>query len=436
MGKQTNTASVQAGVNHIDWKTVIIFVSIAFSSQCGGGFAAGSTPWAYFFGNTGFYGMLPEVTQPYFCLFMPFVVAGINCFMIYFFMKFAMDFRTFDYGDFLAKYGERFLGGKLAKPMQYIYEFNFNWLLIVCMALAYSSSGSALAELTGIPYLVTTFIVGIIMFVLCMKGSSLVRKNAVFMSAVIFIALIAVNVPNLFFNLANGNLTRELAVMSDQMNAGIVSGAGSFIKYLLIAFAWAYIFSGQNLGGFGAYVNHAQLFTNKRTLRWAVVLSVILNWAFLEMTVVNLAANYSEVFAGWQSGKAVYTILVVQNGVGSGVVKGIMLTLITVAIFFATISTAINYAQGFNDRVLNWYQKRTNEAPEISAQKRNKRGGALTLVYVIMTWGVAQAGLTALVSKGLTLVSFINLFTLIMPTIVNVIIGWKDADYSKLEKME
>lgn len=420
----------------VDWRTVIVFVSIAFSSQCGGGFAAGSTPWTYFFQNTGFYGMLPVVTQPFFCLFMPLVVAAINCFIIYFFMKFAMDFRTFDYGAFLAKYGSRFLGGKLAKPMQYVYEFNFNWLLIVCMALAYSSSGSALAELTGIPYILTTFIVGIIMLILCMKGASVVRKNAVFMSTVIFIALVVAHVPNLFYNIGTGRLASEMAVMSEQMNTSIASGAGSFVKYLLIAFVWAYIFSGQNLGGFGAYVNHAQLFTNKKTLRWAVILSVVANWAFLEMNVINLASNYSAVYEGWSAGKAVYSILVVQNGVGNAAMKAIMLTLLTVAIFFATISTAINYAQGFNDRVLNWYQKRVNEDPEVSALKRNKRATVLTFVYICLTWGVSQAGLTALVSKGLTLVSYITLFTLIFPTIMNVIVGWPDADYSRLKKQD
>lgn len=418
----------------VDWRTVIVFVSIAFSSQCGGGFAAGSTPWTYFFHNTGFYGMLPEVTQPYFSLFMPLVVAAINCFIIYFFMKFAMDFRTFDYGMFLEKYGSRFLGGRLARPMQIIYEFNFNWLLIVCMALAYSSSGSALAELTGIPYMLTTFIVGIIMFLLCMRGAGLVRKNAVFMSAVIFVTMIVVHVPNILYNIGTGKLTGELAVMSRQMDSGIASGAGSFIQYLLIAFVWAYIFSGQNLGGFGAYVNHAQLFTNKKTLRWAVVLSVIANWAFLEMNVVNLASNYSAVYEGWAAGKAVYSILVVQNGVGSAVMKTVMLTLLTLAIFFATISTAINYAQGFNDRVLNWYQGRAGETPEVFAAKRNKRGACLTFIYICITWGVSQAGLTALVSKGLTLVSYITLFTLIFPTIMNVITGWSDADYEKLKK--
>ncbi len=212
----------------VDWKTVVVFVSIAFSSQCGGGFAAGSTPWSYFFMNTGFYGMLPKVTQPYFCLFMPLVVAAINCFIIYFFMKFAMDFKTFDYGEFLKKYGSRFLGGRFAKPMQVVYEFNFNWLLIVCMALAYSSSGSALAELSGMPYLITTFAVGIIMFLLCMKGAGLVRKNAVFMSAVIFVTLLAIHVPNLIYNISCGRLTRELGVMGESLNQGIVSGQEAF----------------------------------------------------------------------------------------------------------------------------------------------------------------------------------------------------------------
>lgn len=415
----------------VDIKTVIVFVSIAFSSQCGGGFAAGSTPWTYFFHNTGFYGMLPEVTQPYFCLFMPFVVAAINCFIIYFFMKFAMDFRTFDYSAFLDKYGSRFFGGRLKRPMQIVYEFNFNWLLIVCMALAYSSSGSALAELTNLPYMATTLIVGVIMFALCMKGSSLVRKNAVFMSTVIFIAMVAVHIPNMIYNIGSGRLFGEFSIMSEGIKADIAAGGGSFLKYLLIAFAWAYIFSGQNLGGFGAYVNHAQLFNNKKTLRWAVVLSVIVNWFFLEINVINLASNYSAVYEGWTLGKAVYSILVVQNGVGNGAVKTVMLTLLTVAIFFATISTAINYAQGFNDRVLNWYQRKIKEDPKVSAVKRNKRGAALTLIYICITWCVSQAGLTALVSKGLTLVSFITLFTLIFPTIMNVIIKWPDGDYER-----
>lgn len=232
----------------------------------------------------------------------------------------------------------------------------------------------------------------------------------------------------------SGKLANEMAVMKNSMEAEIAAGAGSFSKYLLTAFVWSYIFSGQNLAGFGAYVNHAQLFKNKKTLRWAVVLSVLVNWIFLEMNAVNLAGNYSAVFDGWKNGKAVYTILVVQNGCAGGAVRGISLTLLTAAIFFATISTAINYAQGFNDRALNWYQKKTNEDPKVSREKRNKRGAVLTFVYICLTWLISQAGLTTLVSKGLTAASYINLFTLILPTVMNVIIGWPDQDYGAARK--
>ena len=183
-------------------------------------------------------------------------------------------------------------------------------------------------------------------------------------------------------------------------------------------------------------MNHAQLFNNKKTLRWAVVLSVIVNWIFLEMNAVNLAGNYSAVYDGWANGKAVYIILVVQNGWAGGAVKAISLTPLTVAIFFAAISTAINYAQGFNDRVLNGYQKRTGEDPEVSKAKRNRRGAVLTFVYICLTWVISQAGLTALVSKGLTAASYINLFTLILPTVINVIIGWPDREYDSGRKVQ
>ena len=154
------------------------------------------------------------------------------------------------------------------------------------------------------------------------------------------------------------------------------------------------------------------------------------------MNVINLAANYSAVYDAWAAKKAVYTVLVVQNGIGSEAIKAVMLTMLTVAIFFATISTAINYVHGFNDRVLNWYQSWKKEDTSISSRLRNKRATVLTFAYICLTWCVSQAGLTALVSKGLTLVSYINLFTLIFPTVMNVIIGWQDADYNTLQKEE
>ena len=91
--------------------------------------------------------------------------------------------------------------------------------------------------------------------------------------------------------------------------------------------------------------------------------------------------------------------------------------------------------RGFNDRVLNGYQKRTGEAPEVSKAKRNRRGAVLTFVYICLIWVISRAGLTALVSKGLTAASYINLFTPILPTVMNVIIGWPDGAYDSGRKV-
>ena len=57
-----------------------------------------------------------------------------------------------------------------------------------------------------------------------------------FMSAVIFIALMSVHVPNILYNVTSGRLSSELGIMSQQLHNDIAAGAGSFLKYLLVAF--------------------------------------------------------------------------------------------------------------------------------------------------------------------------------------------------------
>ena len=400
----------------INWNAVLIFVSIAFSSQCGGGFESGSTPWTYFL-SKGFYG-----------IFGPFLVAIINCFMIYFFMKWAMDHQVYDYHSFETSYT-----GKFHKICNFLYEVNFNWLTVVCMALAYSTSGSVLHDLFGIPYILTTFIVGIIMLILVYRGDQLVRKNAVVMSLFILVALVAVHVPNLIHNLSSGQLASELSVMYDTtVNSIVPDFKGGWFGYIMYILLWGYVFSGQNLAGFGAYTNHANIFSDKRSLKAAVFISVAINFLFLFIANLNLAANYTSILDGIESGKSVYTIMVVQNGAGSEAVKVILLTLLSLGIFFASISTAINYVAGFNNRMLTLWRTHAKETEEQAAPKERKRRFIITISYVVLTWAVSQVGLTALVSKALTYSALANIATLIIPTIVRVIQGWKDPDYAAM----
>lgn len=381
-----------------DWNAALIFVGLAFSSQCGGGFASGGTPMTYFL-SKGFPG-----------IFMPILVAIINGFMLYFSMKYAMQFKLYDYNSFLEKYT-----GKHNKIFRWIYEFNYNWLLIVVMALAYSTSGGIIADLTGLPYLLTTFIIAIIMYFLVTNGSEVVRKNAVIMSVIILISLIAVHIPNLIFS-------------SDKIieNTKMLSAENVTAKTWIIALLWGFIFAGQNLAGFGAYINHADIFKSKRGIKLAVILSVIANFFILVILNTNLV-GILDIYRASNPKPNIPILLVVQHGFG---MVNLLSLLLSVAIFFSTVSTAINYIHGFNDRALNFIAKRNNETSEVSATKKKKRVVIITIGYIILTWLVSQVGLTNLISKGLTFASLLTLICFVIPTIINAIKGWQPpADY-------
>ncbi|MCM8710927.1 hypothetical protein M2651_07795 [Clostridium sp. SYSU_GA19001] len=382
--------------NRLDWSAALVFTGLAFSSQCGGGFASGGTPMTYF------------LSKGYPGIFMPLIVALINGFILYFSMKYAMDFKLYDYNSFLTKYT-----GKYNRFFRGIYEFNYNWLLIVVMALAYSTSGGVIADLTGLPYILTTFIIAIIMYFLVTNGTGVVRKNAVVMSIIILIALIAVHVPNVFYN------AHKIAA-----NAAALKSENVTLKTWAIALLWGYIFSGQNLAGFGAYINHADIFVSKKGLKRGVILSVIANFIALVLVNLNLLANL-DLYRASNPKPNIPVLMVVKNGFG---MEGLLSFMLSVAIFFSAISTAINYIHGFNDRVLNYISSRNKESEKVKEQKKHKRVVKITIGYIIITWAVSQVGLTNLIAKGLTFSALLTLICFILPTIYNALKGWNKAE--------
>ena len=82
--------------------------------------------------------------------------------------------------------------------------------------------------------------------------------------------------------------------------------------------------------------------------------------------------------------------------------------------------------------MLTLWRTKAKETEEEAAPKERKRRFIITISYIIITWGVSQVGLTALVSKALTYSALVNIATLIIPTIVRVIQGWKDPDYVEM----
>jgi len=70
----------------------------------------------------------------------------------------------------------------------------------VAPAVAFATGGATLSQLTGLPYLLCTFLIGIFIFVVAIFGTDLVRRVASVLSICIIAGLLVVYLPNIAVN--------------------------------------------------------------------------------------------------------------------------------------------------------------------------------------------------------------------------------------------
>ena len=153
-------------------KTVLpVYMAVAFvwfTTQFGGGFASGRQIIDYF------------VSYGWYAIFTPILVQLIQAFILYYVFKLSFEKQLFDYRQFTDE-----LYGKTRTFMSPIYEFGYNFALCLATAVAFATGGSTLTHLTGIPYLASTLIIAVAMFLLTIFGANLVRKAATVVSILI-----------------------------------------------------------------------------------------------------------------------------------------------------------------------------------------------------------------------------------------------------------
>ena len=66
--------------------------------------------------------------------------------------------------------------------------------------MAFATGGATLSQLTGLPYLLCTFLIGIFIFVVAIFGTDLVRRVASILSICIIAGLLMVYLPNIALN--------------------------------------------------------------------------------------------------------------------------------------------------------------------------------------------------------------------------------------------
>ena len=110
-------------------------------------------------------------------------------------------------------------------------------------------------------------------------------------------------------------------------------------------------------------------------------------------------------------------LVLVQNGVGAGVLTPI----ISILIILGSISTAVNMISGIVTRCVNAVERdRKNDAERMKGHLA--RNAVFTLIFTFIAFAIAQFGLMAVVKQGYAYLGYAALITLFIPFVLHAII--------------
>ena len=141
-----------------------------FTTHFGGGFASGAQMYSYY------------VRYGIWSLIMPTLAMAYNAFFYIYAFRYARKHELYDYGS----YNKSFYG-KYSPIFSTLFEVLYITVMCVAPAVAFATGGSTLENLTGLPYMLCTLIIGVFIFIVAIYGTDLVRR----VSSVISICIIA-----------------------------------------------------------------------------------------------------------------------------------------------------------------------------------------------------------------------------------------------------
>ena len=362
----------------INWSVCCAVAFIWFTTQFGGGFASGRQIIDYF------------VSYGWYAVFTPMLAQGLMAVLFYFVLKLAFLHGLRNYSEYT-----RTLYGRAARFMCPLFELVFNLTLCIATAVAFATGGSMLTELLGIPYLVSTLIIAVIMFVLTIFGHTLVQKAATFMSVIIVAGMLAVFVPNLIY--MSDTFGDSFRVLTEQSRP---LGSALWIMLLYVSF------QGPALG---AYVAHVQSFKSVREIGWSMFCVFIVNSAVIMLTSLGMIAIYT--VPGTLT-DPLPILVMVNHGIGSEILKPV----ISVLIFLGALSTGVSFVYGVVNRLTAWVGR--NDSPEKKHVGKRSRNMLFSILYIVFTFCVAQFGLIPLVAKGYSYCGMGSIFIVIIPVLL------------------
>lgn len=370
---------------------------VAFTTQFGGGFASGAQIYAYFID----YGV--------WCLFLPIFTQLLYALFFWYGMRYAYRNKLYDYRSF----SDRFYG-KYRVLFSNLFELTYLIMIATASAAAFATGGSTLNTLFGLPYWLCTLVVGLCIFLIALYGTTMVRKAAATVSVLIILGLIVVLVPNIVAQWG------AISASVSQLSAGdlsVSSGrSGAFAPALWSAFLY-FLFQ---LPSVSVMYQHMEPLTSEKQVNQAAIYIFITNTAAMMLSIVGLLAV---AFVPSLKGASVPMLVLVQNGVGAGLLTPI----ISILIILGAVSTGVNMVSGIVTRCVNAMERRITDPAQKTSGHR-LRSVLFAFVFTAAAFAIAQFGLMAVVKKGYAYLGYAGLISVFVPFVVHFLVtrGKKD----------
>ena len=362
---------------------------VAFTTQFGGGFASGAQIYSYFI-NYGIWGLI-----------LPLLSQFLLAFFFWYGLRYAFLHKTYDYRAF----GDSFYG-KSRVLFSNLYEITYLILIATATSAAFATGGSTLNTLFGIPYWLCTLAVGIFIFVISLYGTNIVRKCASTLSVLIIIGLVVVLVPNIIVQFGTitesiGRLAAgELPVSSTE--SGLL---GAAVKSAILYFAF-------QLPSIGLMYQHTEPLTDVKQVDRAAIYMFLCNFIAMMLSIIGMLAI---AFKPELEGASVPMLVLVQNGVGAGILTPI----ISILIILGAVSTGVNMIAGIVTRTVNAVERRMDEGKRASGHM--VRSAVAALVFTVGVWAISQVGLMAIVKKGYAYLGYVGFISVLIPFVLSML---------------
>ena len=360
-----------------------------FTTHFGGGFASGAQIYSYY------------VRYGIWCLIMPALAMLYNTVFFAYSLRFARKHEVYDYRS----YNNAFYG-KFAPVFSNLFEVLYVCVMCVAPAVAFATGGATLSELTGLPYLPCTFLIGIFIFVVAIFGTNLVRRVASILSVCIIAGLLIVYIPNIVAGFPE--ITAAAQSMTDQR---LPFGDALYSAFLYGTF---------QLSNIAVFVQHAKSFEKPRDAVKSMAVGFVVNTLMMLMVVLGLMTVYTNPEA---AGQSIPTLFMVQNGVGAS----FMTPLISLLIILGAVSTAVNMVAAMVKRICR--ETEESQTGRLQAGQREKRRfrvtgkeAAAALLCCIVDFGIAQFGLLTLIQKAYSLIAYLAIPVILIPYLIHMIV--------------